>query len=95
MMARILIFSLAIVWMTSSGQGLPQESTGHSDKAFPLSVVQMEKREKLPETEDEMLPYSYEQEIISKKLFQKNLPPLTKREKTIWAFKTAKISIFL
>lgn len=92
----MLVFSLAVVWMTSSGQGLPQESPGaRSDKPIPPAVVQMEKMGKWPEAEDEMLPYSYEQEIISKKLFQKNLPPLTKKEKTIWVFKTAKISIFL
>ncbi|HNX96725.1 MAG TPA: hypothetical protein PKK12_03510 [Candidatus Aminicenantes bacterium] len=41
------------------------------------------------------LSYSYEQEIISRKVFQKRLPPLTARERVIWSFRVTAKSPFL
>ncbi|NIM78739.1 MAG: hypothetical protein GTO20_08110 [Candidatus Aminicenantes bacterium] len=36
-----------------------------------------------------------DQEIWSRKLFQKKLPPLNKKEKIIWAFRMAETNTFL
>ena len=37
----------------------------------------------------------YEQEIFSRKLFQKTLPPLTQEEKIIWSFRMSEPDLFL
>jgi hypothetical protein len=39
--------------------------------------------------------YPYEQDIISRKLFQKDLTPLTTKEKIIWSFRMAETNTFL
>lgn len=95
MMGRKLLIFLAMVGMAVQGRGVYPEFPQQQGKPSSISISQMEKGGKYPETEEEPPPYAYEQEIISKKLYQKNLPPLSKREKITWAFKTAKISIFL
>ncbi|MCK5222199.1 MAG: hypothetical protein KAR14_11510 [Candidatus Aminicenantes bacterium] len=43
--------------------------------------------------EDDFL--SLEPDIFSRKLYQKNLKPLTDKDKIIWSFKMADIDIFL
>ncbi len=45
--------------------------------------------------EEDDLAYSYEQEIISRRVFQKRLPPLSSRERVIWSFRVAAKSPFL
>ena len=44
----------------------------------------------LPEGEDDIFSTTYERELLSRRFFQKTLPPLTRREKIVWAFRTAK-----
>jgi hypothetical protein len=39
--------------------------------------------------------YPYEQDIISRKLFQKDLHPLSNKEKIIWSFRMAETNTFL
>lgn len=95
MMGRKLLVFLALAGMAVQGRGGYPEFPQQQGKPSAISIPQMEKGGKYPETEEEPPPYGYEQEIISKKLYQKNLPPLSKREKITWAFKTAKTSIFL
>lgn len=95
MMGRKLLFFLVLAGMAVQGQGVYPEFPQQQGKSSAISVSQLEKGGKYPEMEDEIPPYSYEQEIISKKLYQKNLPSLSKREKITWAFKTARTSIFL
>lgn len=47
------------------------------------------------EPEDDLFPFSYEQDILSRKIFQKTLPPLDNREKIVWSFKIADRDPFL
>jgi hypothetical protein len=58
-----------------------------------------EKTISLPEEESPMIEEDdfiiYDQEIWSRKLFQKKLPPLDKKEKIIWAFRMAETNTFL
>lgn len=51
--------------------------------------------ETYPEGEDEIFPSSYEREMLARRFFQKTLPPLKRREKITWAFKTARGNILL
>jgi hypothetical protein len=47
------------------------------------------------EGEDDIFSSSYERELLSRRFFQKTLPPLKPREKIAWAFKTSKAGILL
>jgi hypothetical protein len=47
------------------------------------------------EGEDDIFSHSYERELLSRRFFQKTLPPLSRREKIAWAFKTSSASILL
>lgn len=53
---------------------------------------QQQQGDELGDDEDYMF---YEQEIFSRKLFQKKLPPLTQKEKIIWAFRMSEPDLFL
>ena len=54
-----------------------------------------------PESEDSDDPLDdeeylfYDQEIFTRKLFQKDLQPLSKKEKIIWAFRMSSPDLFL
>ena len=45
--------------------------------------------------DDDIFSRSYERELLSRRFFQKTLPPLSRREKIAWAFKTSKASLLL
>jgi hypothetical protein len=47
------------------------------------------------EGEDDIFSSSYERELLSRRFFQKTLPPLSRREKIAWAFRTSSASILL
>jgi hypothetical protein len=47
------------------------------------------------EGEDDIFSRSYERELLSRRFFQKTLPPLNRREKIAWAFKTSRASLLL
>jgi len=48
-----------------------------------------------PDSEDDIFSTTYERELLSRRFFQKTLPPLKPREKIIWSFKTAKANLLL
>ena len=39
--------------------------------------------------------FSYEEDFLTRKLFQRDLPPLTQKEKIIWSFRMADTNAFL
>ena len=47
-----------------------------------------------PDLEDEDL-FPYDQDFLTRKLFQKKLPPLTPKEQIVWSFRMADTNIFL
>ncbi len=47
------------------------------------------------DSEDDIFSSTYERELLSRRFFQKNLPPLSSREKIIWSFKTSRANILL
>jgi hypothetical protein len=69
---------------------------------FPGSDIEKQQEPKKidqDEEEDNDIDYgdifSDDQDMIARKLFQKRLPPLTKRQKIVWAFKLAEPNPFL
>jgi hypothetical protein len=77
-----------------------QNPTGNGDKDKPVKKAEIEEKtlsfspDEEPEMEDEEL-FSYEQEFFQKKLYQKELPEITKKEKITWSFRLAETNIFL
>ncbi len=47
------------------------------------------------EGEEDIFSRSYERELLSRRFFQKTLPPLSRRQKIAWAFKTSMASLLL
>ncbi|HEX7502800.1 MAG TPA: hypothetical protein VF451_05230 [Acidobacteriota bacterium] len=45
--------------------------------------------------EDDIFSSTYERELLSRRFFQKTLPPLKRREKIVWSFKTARANLLL
>jgi len=60
-----------------------------------LDSVVSEKSAPFPDSEDDIFSSTYERELLSRKIFKKSLPVLSRKEKIIWSFKTAKANIFL
>lgn len=65
------------------------------DGAAPPSSPVSQNSAPYPEGEDDIFSTTYERELLSRQFFQKTLPPLTRREKILWSFKTAKASLLL
>ena len=54
-----------------------------------------EKSDRFPDSEEDIFSTTYERELLSRKIFKKSLPPLSRKEKIIWSFKIAKANTFL
>lgn len=72
------------------------------DGMFPGSDTETQTEQKKIDREEEENDdidygdiFSDDQDMISRKLFQKRLPPLTKKQKIVWAFKLAETNPFL
>ena len=51
--------------------------------------------ERYAEGDDDIFSSAFEREMLSRRFFQKTLPPLSRREKIAWAFKTSRAGILL
>lgn len=47
------------------------------------------------DSEDDIFSTTYERELLSRRIFKKSLPPLSRKETIIWSFKTSKSNTFL
>lgn len=65
------------------------------DAAPPAPSAAPQKIAPYAEGEDDIFSTTYERELLSRRYFQKTLPPLKPREKIVWSFKTAKASLLL
>lgn len=65
------------------------------DGASPRDNPSARRTDRFPESEDDIFSSSYEREMLARRFFQKTLPPLTRKEKVVWAFKTARAGILL
>jgi hypothetical protein len=54
-----------------------------------------EKTDRFSDSEDDIFSTTYERELLSRKIFKKSLPALSRKEKISWSFKTARANIFL
>ncbi len=79
--------------VTGDGRG----ETGEQVKTEQTEEKPVRVTESVPASDDmeEEDYYADEQEIFSRKLFQKNLDPLSKKQEIIWAFRQSKTHTFL
>jgi hypothetical protein len=101
-----LVFVLGLCWWTAAQnqtQSPNQVFTGGErqpdrEEQEPGAQIQ-EERISLPKDESLIIEeddfFINDQEIWSRKLFQKKLPPLDKKGKIIWAFRMAETNTFL
>ncbi|MCU0275695.1 MAG: hypothetical protein MUF02_02370 [Acidobacteria bacterium] len=95
----LLLALLLLVPRTFKASELEQNPDGavspRYDEAAPPQNPSALQANGYPESDDDIFSSGYEREMLSRRFFQKALPPLKPREKIIWAFKTSGAGILL
>lgn len=94
-MRKILFVILLILLLQTPRAFKASALEQKPDDALPPQSPVSAKSESYDNGEDDIFSSTYERELMSRRFFQKNLPPLSAREKIIWSFKTAKANILL
>ncbi len=94
-MRKILLLTLVALLLFTpqafKASALEQNPDGADTRESPPP----RKIDSYSEGEDDIFSRSYERELLSRRFFQKTLPPLNRREKIAWAFKTSRASLLL
>lgn len=85
----MIVFSLVSVSFSPQAQDSDSRQNEPSDQSAQQDIFEFPNQEAPPPYEDEDDTLMYDQEIFSRKLFQKSLPKLTKKETIVWAFRMA------
>jgi hypothetical protein len=93
---RRFLFVILLLLMLRTPQASKASALGQNtdQQKLPETAVP-EKSDRFPDNEDEIFSTTYERELLSRKIFKKSLPPLSRKEKISWSFKTAKANTFL
>jgi len=93
---RIPLATVALLLLVSISP-LPQDlpSLAPQSDAPPSEEIPTLQDDEIAEPLEEDDSMFYDQEIFSRKLFQKTLPPLSGREKIVWSFRMATPDPFL
>jgi len=86
----LLLALLLLTPRTFKASALEQNPAG-----APASAPPALDREPAPEGEDDIFSTTYERELLSRRYFQKSLPPLSRGEKIVWSFKIARANVLL
>jgi hypothetical protein len=94
-MRRFLFITLLILLLYVP-QASKASAYGQNTSAQTLQgTAAPEKTDRFSDSEDDIFSTTYERELLSRKIFKKSLPSLSRREKISWSFKTARANIFL
>ena len=93
---RKILFAILLILLLQTprafkASALEQNADGATMPQSPVS----QKNTSYVDNEDDIFSSTYERELLSRRFFQKNLPPLSAREKIIWSFKTSRANILL
>ncbi len=94
MMKKLLFITLLLLLHVPQASKAPAYGQNAFQPKFP-GVAPLEKPDRFPDGEDEIFSTTYERELLSRRIFKKSLPPLSRKEKIYWSFKTAKSNTFL
>lgn len=87
----ILLIGLLCTPQASKFSALEQNT---DQEKLPEITVPV-KPNRFPDSEDDIFSTTYERELLSRRIFKKSLPPLSRKDKISWSFKTAKANTFL
>jgi hypothetical protein len=93
-LAAAFYLGLAIMAQTRPDNGGAPPEENKNDVEIQMQDQTLNLNEENPEMDEEDF-FTYDQEFFSRKLFQKKLPPLNKKEKIVWAFRMAEKNSFL
>jgi hypothetical protein len=93
---RRFIFFIFLSLLLRSPQASNASAYGQNTKQqrFPEQAA-AEKADRFTESEDDIFSTTYERELLSRRIFKKSLPILSRKEIIIWSFKTARANTFL
>jgi hypothetical protein len=92
-LVSIVILYLSVSMLAQNQKPVTESSTQSSREEIQEPDIDIPD-EDTPEMEDEDF-YPYDQGIISRKLFQKKLAPLSRKQKIKWSFRLAETNSFL
>jgi hypothetical protein len=95
MMKRILFIVLLFLLLRTPYTSQTKPFAQNSEQEKLPDTVAPEKSDRFPDSEEDIFSTTYERELLSRKIFKKSLPPLSRKEKIIWSFKIAKANTFL
>lgn len=93
---RRFLFIVFLLLLLRSPQASNATAYGQNttQQRFPEKSAS-EKTDRFAESEDDIFSTTYERELLSRRIFKKSLPPLSRKEIIIWSFKTARANTFL
>ena len=94
-MKKILFIILLILLLQTPRAFKASALEQNPDGASPQQSPGSQKIDEYAGSEDDIFSSTYERELLSRRFFQKNLPPLGAREKIRWSFKTSSANILL
>ena len=93
---RRFFFIILLLLVLRSPQASKASAFGqNADQQKLPETATPERSDRFLDSEDDIFSNTYEQELLSRKIFKKSLPPLSQKEKISWSFKTAKANTFL
>lgn len=87
----VLLLVLLLAPPALKTAAIEQNPDGAAPRENPKALT----ADRLPEGEDDIFSSSYERELLARRFFQKSLPPLSRREKIVWAFRTSRAGVLL
>ena len=93
---RRFLFVVFLLLLLRSPQASNASAYGQNTtrQRFPEKTAS-EKADRFTESEDDIFSTTYERELLSRRIFKKSLPPLSRNEIISWSFKTARANTFL
>jgi len=89
----LLIILLLLLFLPQTSEA-PAYAQNASPQKFP-DPADLNNGSSFPDREDDIFSTTYERELLSRRIFKKSLPPLSRKEKISWSFKTARANALL
>lgn len=93
-MKKLLLITVLLLLHVPQASRDPLYGQNDFKPEFP-GVTDLDKRNGFPDSEDDIFSTTYERELLSRRIFKKSLPPLSRKEVISWSFKTADSNTFL
>ncbi|HSQ36129.1 MAG TPA: hypothetical protein VLQ89_09075 [Candidatus Binatia bacterium] len=93
-MKRLLLITLLLLLHVPQSSKAPVYAQNDLEPKFPGTAT-IERPGSFANGEDDIFSTTYERELLSRRIFKKSLPALSRKEKIGWSFKTAKSNTFL